>query len=105
MSRPVQSALIAVFFALLAVNTLFRPFDTWGIQSGPLNLLQGIVDSLLMSWLGSPSAAGVLILLAIVMPVLPYVGKNRIPADGPRPAGQSAQSRMQQPKGPQFGKR
>jgi len=105
MSKPVQSAFIAMFFALLAFNTLSRPFDAWGIQSGPLNLLQSIVDTLLVSWLGSPLAAAVLAALAVALPILSYVGKNRTPAVEAGPAIRSAQSRMQPPKPSQFGKR
>lgn len=58
-----------LFFALLAVNTALHPFESWRIQSGPLRVMDSLVNAVLVSWAGQTGAVVILCLLAIVFPV------------------------------------
>ena len=60
-----------VFFAILAVNT-YTPI---GIASKPLHIIQGLVDTILTSWLGNNATAMVLATLAVGIPILTYAQK------------------------------
>ncbi|MEM8540289.1 MAG: hypothetical protein AAGF25_04970 [Pseudomonadota bacterium] len=66
MARFKLSALMFAFFALLAANTFFR-FD---IRSRPLHVLQSLIDTTMVSWLGNGLAASILVILAIGVPAL-----------------------------------
>jgi hypothetical protein len=65
MARFKFSAMMFVFFAMLASHTFFR-FD---IRSRPLHVLQGIIDTTMTSWLGDSMTALVLAILAFGIPV------------------------------------
>jgi hypothetical protein len=104
MSKLVQSAFIVAFFGLLACNTLWRPFDAWNIQSGPLRILQGIVDKLLVSWMGAPLAAAVLVALVPLVLIRLFTREDHISAAEPPPSGRPAQT-LTQPRARQFGRR
>jgi hypothetical protein len=67
MARFAFSALMVIFFGVLAANTFFRFNEA--LHNGPLNILQGIVDVVLTSWMGSSLSALALLTLALVIPL------------------------------------
>lgn len=66
MSKLTVSAMFLFLFGSLAANTLYR-FNETHLRSGPFNVLQGIVDFTLTSWLGDHLTALALTVFAIVI--------------------------------------
>jgi hypothetical protein len=99
--------LVFAFFAILAINTAFHPFSHWDIQSGPLLILDSIINTVLVWWLGETLSAILLAVLAVIVPVMMLGGKaKQVPAQttSPAAAGRATTAPRPQPR-QTFGRR
>lgn len=69
MARFKMALLLFAFFGILSTNTYYRWVDAAGINSRASNLLQGIVDTTMTSWMGDTVTAIILALFAIIIPL------------------------------------